>query len=365
MYLPMSPFEDVRKEIVKRSFGRLFDDVVGYLNLYDFLKLKAIDLTGKSKAVSLNTFWFSILGDRFASKTEKTFRTLKSGDSVKLKDVFLSEWIPKMPGQIWTSQGVAELREGQRRIAGYARLKSGGYTAVIDPHGKEKSLSAGLGSVRMNPNMRSASHCTCLGLVDLQNWQTDRALPVIVSRSAYKRFKKYSEYGAVWVKELQGVLHLNEDLPLKTFIPKAIGAELSQATEESLRFRPNLPKAFIYVSSPLSLKLGYHDAYPLTTAWTMFETRQPRNPYRYTYFTFYPSTEENFSEATQFLRDYATNYDGKKIVTDYDGVVPRLEAAIPITSNPITTKKKEARELILRLDEWARQTLRKLDFPAR
>lgn len=45
----MSPFEDVRKEIVKRSFGRLFDDVVGYLNLYDFLKLKAKGRAGKGK----------------------------------------------------------------------------------------------------------------------------------------------------------------------------------------------------------------------------------------------------------------------------------------------------------------------------
>jgi hypothetical protein len=148
----MSPLEDVRKEIVKRSFGRLFDDVVGYLNLYDFLKLKAKGRAGKGKTVSINSFWFSILGDRCAVKTNNDFSPLKSGDVLKLKDVFLTEWSPKMPGQIWTSTGIADFLEGQKRIVGHARLKHGGYTAVIDPYGKEKSLAGGLGSVRIKPD---------------------------------------------------------------------------------------------------------------------------------------------------------------------------------------------------------------------
>ena len=81
----MSPFEDVRKEIVKRSFGRLFDDVVGYLNLYDFLKLKAKGRRGKGRGVSLGSFWFSILGDRCAVKTSSEFSPLKSGGCPKAK----------------------------------------------------------------------------------------------------------------------------------------------------------------------------------------------------------------------------------------------------------------------------------------
>lgn len=164
-----------------------------------------------------------------------------------------------MPGQIWTSRGVADFIEGQQRIVGHVRLKGGGYTAVIDPYGKEKSSAGGLGSVRIRPDVKNTSHCACLRLVDLENWQSDRAIPVIVSRSVYERFKTYSEQGAAWVEEIQGVLHINEDVPLTSFIPRAIGATLSEETEETLRFRPNLPKAFIYVSSPLSIKLRYHD----------------------------------------------------------------------------------------------------------
>jgi hypothetical protein len=164
------------------------------------------------------------------------------------------------------------------------------------------------------------------------------------------------------VEEVQGVLHINEDFPLTSFIPRAIGAKLSKETEDSLRFRPNLPKAFIYVSSPLSIKLRYHNSQPPVTAWTMFETTQGRNPYRYTYFVFNPTNEESFAEATEFIRDYVHHYDGKSIVTDYDGVVPRLEAAIPISTDPLRKNKKEARELILRLDDWAKNTLKKLNL---
>lgn len=94
----------------------------------------------------------------------------------------------------------------------------------------------------------------------------------------------------------------------------------------------------------------------------MFETKRRRNPYRYTYFVFNPKNEESFVEATEFLQNYVRDYDGAKIVTDYDGVVPRLEAAIPISSDPLRKNKKEARELIVRLDDWARHTLKQLNI---
>ena len=77
--------------MVKRSFGRLFDDVVGYLNLYDYIKLKAIDLTGKSKEISLPSFWYSVLGDKFSGAAQTSFAPLKPGDIVTVKDVFITD----------------------------------------------------------------------------------------------------------------------------------------------------------------------------------------------------------------------------------------------------------------------------------
>ena len=94
----------------------------------------------------------------------------------------------------------------------------------------------------------------------------------------------------------------------------------------------------------------------------MFETKDSRRLYRYTYFIFNPSNEDNFAEATEFLNEYVRKYDGKKIVTDYDGIVPRLEASIPISADPLRTNKKEAKQLILQLDDWAKKTLKRFDL---
>jgi hypothetical protein len=107
----MIPFDEIRKEASQRYFGRLFEDVVGYLNLYDYLQLKIMNVRGKSKLASVESFWFSILRDKFAHRYTGSFTPMKSGDYVKLKDVFMTEWAPKLPGQIWTSQGVRVMDE--------------------------------------------------------------------------------------------------------------------------------------------------------------------------------------------------------------------------------------------------------------
>src|SRR5437667_5285909 len=125
--------------------------------------------------------------------------------------------------------------EGQQRVDGYMQLRGGDLTPVLDPHGKEKSMAAGLGSVRIKPDARDEKYCAYLGVVNEQNWQCDRGIPVVASRSVYKKFLKYSEHGAPYVEEMEGVLHIHEDVPFKTFIPKAIGARLSAEAEETLR----------------------------------------------------------------------------------------------------------------------------------
>lgn len=147
----------------------------------------------------------------------------------------------------------------------------------------------------------------------------------------------------------------------ESFESEEAAATLSRETEEALCLRPNLPKAFIYVSSPLSMRLKKHDSHPLVTAWTMFETKQPRTKYRYTYCIFDPSKPDNFDEATEFLKYYVRKYDGRKIITDFDGIVPRLEASIPLSSNPMKKHKKEAKDLIVSLDDWARKSLSRLN----
>jgi hypothetical protein len=357
----MSPFDEVQKELKQRFFGRVFDDVLGYLRLYDFLKYNVRPLANKSKSVTIESFWYSILGDRFCIPSRTPLASLRDGDIIKLKDVFVSEWSPKLPGQAWTSQGVKDLTEGQERVDPLSPLKNERYSVILDPYGKEKTVSAGFGSVRIKPNEQDENYCMYLSATNATYWQCDYGIPLVVSRPVYKEFSKYAEQGAPWVDELEGVLRIHEDLPFRSFIPRAIGAKLDPETEDALKFRPNLKKCYIYISSPLSIKFTYNDSHPIVTAWTMYKTDLQNAPYRFTYGTFDPSYEDSFDEVITFLKDYVSHYDGQRIITDFDGKIPRLNADIPLSSDPLITHRRRAFNLVTGLNKWVKEAIKNID----
>lgn len=172
-----------------------------------------------------------------------------------------------------------------------------------------------------------------MSLVNKPHWNCDYGIPVVVSRSVYNKFKKYAANGAPYLESIEGVIHLHEDLPFSQLLPKAIGAQLSKESESTLRYRPGLPRCYLHVTSPLLLKAKYNNSHPDATAWTMFQTNLKREPFRYTYTTFNPLLRDSVDEAVEFINWYVKDYDGKMIVTDFDGMLPRLEANIPINTN--------------------------------
>ena len=111
---------------------------------------------------------------------------------------------------------------------------------------------------------------------------------------------------------MEAIFHINYELPFKEIIPKAIGATYSKETEETLRYRPSLPKCFLSINSPLSLKLTFNKSHPPATAWTMFETNNKAEKYRYTYTKFNPFDVESLGEAISFITWYVKEYNGKK-----------------------------------------------------
>jgi len=98
-----------------------------------------------------------------------------------------------------------------------------------------------------------------MSLTTADHWLCDYGIPVVVSKPVYREFQKYARDGAPWLKSIEGILHVNQDIPLAELIPKALGASLSPASQDTLRYRPSLPKCYIYISSPLSVKFTYND----------------------------------------------------------------------------------------------------------
>ena len=353
------PVGEFAKESANRFFGQVWDDLIGYLKIYDFLKLKAKRATGQSKMIpSVSAFWYSILRDKLGVKNRPKFIHLRDGDVVRLKDIFITEWCPKVPGRIWTTEGLDEFHEGQKRIGRYVEFNKKIY-AVLDPYGKEKVLSAGFGSIRINRRTRSPDHFMYMSLVDESNWLCDSGIPLVVSKPVYEKFLKYSERGAPWLKSIEGILHLNEDLPFEQLIPKSIGAKLSPEAEATLRYRPSLPRCYLHVVSTLSLKFTYNDSHPKATAWTLFETRLRWERYRYTYTNFDPSHPESIDEAVSFINWYMHEYDGKKAITDFDGMVPRLDCEIPLTKNPLKANRSKVKKLLEDCDGWVKSVSRR------
>ena len=132
-------------EQAKKFFGQVWDDVLGYLRLYDYAKLKAKSALGAKKALaSPSAFWVSILGDRFAGHDASGYCPLQDGDIVRFEDVFLTEWAPKLPGRIWTVDGMLDFAEGEKRIDRHQEFGDKVY-AVLDPYGKMRVVMAGFG----------------------------------------------------------------------------------------------------------------------------------------------------------------------------------------------------------------------------
>ena len=309
---------------------------------------------GKRNTVpSVNAFWYSILKDRFAGDRPKKYLRLSDGDVVQLKGVFLSEWAPKIPGRVWTLEGFQDFEEGQSRVDRYVTVNDKVY-AVLDPYGKGRVVSAGFGSIRIARRRGNDDNFAYMTLVDEAAWHVDRGVPVVVSRPVYEKFQRYSRAGAPWLESIEGIIRIDDDLPFAELIPSAIGAKLSPESESTLRYRPGLPRCYLHVTSPLTVKFKYNDSHPPATAWTMFKTSIRREPYRFTYTGFDPRSPDSIEEAVSFINWYIAEYDGVGAITDFDGRRPRLEAAIPIRSDPLRYQKTRARALVKNCDRWVR-----------
>lgn len=360
----MPMMREIATDATKRFFGQIWDDFLGYMHVYEYVKLKAARLTGKSISVpSLASFWFSILGDRYGGDRDNKYLELRNGDVLRFRDVFLADWAPKIPGKAWTLEGVEAYADASQHPDGYLEVDQKFY-AVLPPEAKEEVVAAGYGSIRIARRTRDTDHFMYMSLVDKDKWHCDLGIPVVVSRQVYEQFYRYASHGSPWLREIEGVLHLDEDLPFAQLVPKAIGSLLSPEAESTLRYRAGIPRCYLHVVSPLSVSPTYNDSHPTVTAWAQFQcTRQSRAPYRFTYIMCDPSSHESVETAIAFIQRYVKQYDGTKIITDFDGQRPRLEATIPLTVSPIRSSKsrKEVMSLVRNYDRWISNKLSRVN----
>lgn len=340
--------------VEKTFFARMINDITTYFSLYDFIKVKAKQLL--HTAIEINNeeaFWYNILGDNFYDFRNQKYLNFQNGQILKFKDFFLTEWSPKIPGQIWTKEGHQQYERGTTSSNQSTLIIDNKMFTTFHPYEKGQIVSAGYGSIRINPSNNSPENYMLMTLVSKnEHWHTDYGIPAIVSKSVYENWLNYSKKGAPWIPECEGILVLNRDIPLSTYIPNAIGSKLSEELEDILRFKPNLPKCFIYFPSILSIKFKHNDSHPTATAWTLYESEESRDKLQYTYIGFHPYNIESEETAVDFIKAYINKHKGKRIITDFDGIKPRLEAEIPINTNPIVNHKESCQRIFDVLSEY-------------
>ncbi|WP_430973307.1 hypothetical protein [Sunxiuqinia rutila] len=310
-------------ETQQHFFKKLIDDTFGYYRVYDYLKLRIRQATKLTITFTTSeSFWSSILQNEFKCSRNNQPK-LQNNQIVKLKDFFLTEWTPKLPGRVWTRDGEMNLIEGIQDVVGETNIHDKIYN-VLGPSGKGKMMTGGFGSVRIKPRTNS-DYCMLLNAVSVNDWHCDYGIPLIVSKPVYDEYLRYSHNeGAPEIEELTGILCLNSGINQLGIIFPAIGAKLDDELQDLLSDFPNLPKCFIYVSSPIDIKLRYNMSHPDAIAWTMFKTNIDREPLRLTYARFNPINEDSSKEAIKFINNYVLGFDGIEILTDFDGQKRRL-----------------------------------------
>jgi hypothetical protein len=352
------------QEQAKRFFGRVWEDLIGYLGLYDFLKVRASSvLSSRTVCISsIAEFWHGVLGERCAEQTPR-FQVIRDGDTLRLQNMFMTEWTPKVPGQIWTPDGRRNLMQGQERVESQKFTFNDGMYTVLDPEGKRLVLNAGRGTIRAARGLPASTPeaYAYMGIVDTSHWNCDYGIPLVVSKPVADLVAQYTTKGAPEVLRLEGVVRIEGPKLFDRIIPRAIGATLSPESEETLRYRPALPQCYIHVISPLSIRLAHNDSHPLITAWTMYSTDNSKDAYGYTYTELDPTEKGAFEEAASFLQKYALEHGANRLVTDFDGVTSRLEAEIRIDKDPLHYSRPAVERLSQGVDRWTAETMQRLE----
>jgi hypothetical protein len=358
-----------KNELIKKVVGTIYDDLIKYYGLYGFIKLKKKHLF--SKPIEINSesdFWESILKADFKVIVNEEHQELRDGQILIFRDFYLSEWAPKLPGRLWTKEGLKLMSERFNHIQSIELLNEE-LQLKFDPNGKKKAILGGLGSVRVNPTKNPYDFYMYMSITSGAIWSTDFGIPIVVSKSVYDEFKKKTgriggkNYEGVWIEKMEGQLMLEKDLPLTDFIANSVGGEISSSLKDALTRATFLPKCYVYVPSILNARLISHDNHPESVAWTLYRknlkedwqksiSKQIDKEYSYTYAYFNPAKRDSIKDAVVFIENYVRDDYGECMLTDFDGIEPRLNARLNLFSNPIVNQKDKSKITIVEISEW-------------
>jgi hypothetical protein len=280
--------------ILNLAVERLSESVLGYFNIWRYL-----DALLKHRLSGASTHRLRTAGELYSGIANNLIR---HGDRVILEEIFVTEWVPRLPGAI-----NAALRRGLITAADTELITSVAmYKSVIMD--AEANIPP-FGSVRLplQDNRRVA-----LGAVGASEFHADLGAVLSVTPTVYAEFLRKKKGQAAVEGTVEGTVELYappRDLPSAGILVKNLDGVVTE------------PPFVIAVDSPLQVRFRLHDAHPRVTAWSIRRIHHRERGQGYDFFyTFIEPEPEQMMLARDLIRDSSVFVNMESVVSEFSGV---------------------------------------------
>lgn len=244
-------------KILDTMIDQISGSFVNYLNLGTwFNHLVGHRLSGRplKEFDSVEGFWQSISNE-----------DLSPGDKIFFRQSYVSEWVPRVPGQIWFAHKDENRMSLAKGFLGHMREgkafwseSSLDFTGAIEP----------LGVVRL-PFGEDKLHFAALSLTTIDSWYCDLGVPLVFSASVYDAFiRKRIKQNSVEAS-LTGYLQFGNVPLLQAGLLKSIGSDISDEFLARISTPTSVPNVYIHVISPLDVHFRSNDTHPPGCLWAV------------------------------------------------------------------------------------------------
>lgn len=242
-------------------------------------------------------FWRDVMG------SGKIYETCR----VRLNNFLLCSWIPRAPGQYYTS----EARDYRSRSKDFVRERGEGFV-IFDPYGKSSMVKGGVGCLRLTQKQvgNESLHFLCATSSGIAH----KGLLVGLPRKLYENLVEDIErYGGVRCSIVGQIRYWSYEDMLPTYTPR------------------HLPRMYLYAERLDNVQKVIESGKFKVTAAVLF--RGKVEGYKDTFFVysnFEPGKRGNLDDTIEecvywMEKKYVTGMYRGKVLTDFDEVVPRFD----------------------------------------
>jgi len=310
------------------SVGRADYNILHFLKEYlqsrGLLKQDFLAVQGRRKVEywSEEQFWQDVI------RSERVYATCQ----VKLKEFSLTQWIPRAPGQYYTSAARKSRNNAEHFIKSRSRHQSRNTDYVVfDPYGKSEMVKGGVGCLRLAQKQVGSE--TLHFLCATSSGVTHKGLIVALRQELYEELiADIERFGGVCCDVFGQIRYWSGKDLLPTYTPK------------------HIPRMYLYADKIIPLRRTDSNIFDVTAA-VLFEGKVDGvEGTFFVYSHFNPAKRHSLDHTIEQCVDwmeksYVKGLYGGRILTDFDEVAPRFEdVSFPVKA--LMNPKTDASEVL-------------------